>query len=279
MATCKYCGKSAGVFRKTHKECEEIHQDGVLRVQNSVLDAIVVENPAAHIQTVIDEVAPSSFLENTDIGGALVEGWNQAVEVTLEQGPVDSETEGKFADIQKAFEYSQEDLDERGNFTKLVESTIIREIIEGNIEEITGRVRFAGEIPFNFQKSEQLVWLFNDVAYYEIRSQTRYRGSSQRIGIRVAKGMYYSVGVFAGQPVQTNSLLHVDTGMLGITTKHIYFAGATQSFRVKYDKIVSFQPYSNGLGIQRDAARAKPQIFQAVDGWFIYNLVTNLAQA
>tara|TARA_R110000868_G_scaffold189695_2_gene433077 strand:+ start:122429 stop:122581 length:153 start_codon:yes stop_codon:yes gene_type:complete len=48
--------------------------------------------------------------------------------------------------------------------------------------------------------------------------------------------------------------------------------------RIKLDKIVSFQPYDDGLGVQRDAATAKPQSFITGDGWFIYNLVMNVAK-
>jgi hypothetical protein len=35
--------------------------------------------------------------------------------------------------------------------------------------------------------------------------------------------------------------------------------------------------YSDGIGIQRDAASAKPEVFKTGDGWFAYNLITNLA--
>ena len=66
--------------------------------------------------------------------------------------------------------------------------------------------------------------------------------------------------------------------MLGLTTKHLYFAGARKKFRVRYAKIVSFEPYSDGLGIMRDAQTAKPQTFRTGDGWFAYNLAANLAQ-
>jgi len=45
-----------------------------------------------------------------------------------------------------------------------------------------------------------------------------------------------------------------------------------------YAKIVSFEPFSDGLGLVRDAAIAKPQIFVTGDGWFTYNLVTNLSR-
>ena len=45
-----------------------------------------------------------------------------------------------------------------------------------------------------------------------------------------------------------------------------------------YDRIVSFEPYDDGFGIMRDAQTAKPQMFRTGDGWFPYNLATNLAQ-
>jgi hypothetical protein len=70
----------------------------------------------------------------------------------------------------------------------------------------------------------------------------------------------------------------VDTGIAVITAKNIYFCGPAKSFRVAYKKIVSFQPFSDGFGITRDAISAKPQIFVTGDGWFAYNLVTNLAK-
>jgi hypothetical protein len=47
---------------------------------------------------------------------------------------------------------------------------------------------------------------------------------------------------------------------------------------VRYDRIVSFDPYDDGFGIMREAQSAKRQSFRAGDGWFVYNLATNLAQ-
>ena len=66
--------------------------------------------------------------------------------------------------------------------------------------------------------------------------------------------------------------------MLGREAQHLYFAGARKKFRVRYDKIVSFEHYEDGFGIMRDAQTAKPQTFRTGDGWFAYNLAANLAQ-
>src|SRR6266511_3968257 len=71
--------------------------------------------------------------------------------------------------------------------------------------------------------------------------------------------------------------VRIDSGYLGITTKHVYFTGARKGFRVPYRKIMAFTPFKDGFGIVRDAASAKPQAFQTEDGWFTYNLVRNLA--
>ena len=66
--------------------------------------------------------------------------------------------------------------------------------------------------------------------------------------------------------------------MLGLTTKPIYFAGRRKRFRVRYDRIVSFEPYDDGSGIMRDAQTAKPQTFRTGDGRSAYNLAVNLAR-
>ena len=98
------------------------------------------------------------------------------------------------------------------------------------------------------------------------------------MSIRVARSLYYRPSTFRSRPIEWEETVHADTGMLGLTTKHIYFAGSRKRFRVRYDKIVAFEPFSDGFGIMRDAQTARPQAFRTGDGWFPYNLAANLAQ-
>ena len=60
-----------------------------------------------------------------------------------------------------------------------------------------------------------------------------------------------------------------------VTNKHLYYHGA-KAFRIPFSKIVSYEPFSNGIGITRDAANAKMQTFVTGDGWFTYNLISNI---
>jgi hypothetical protein len=110
------------------------------------------------------------------------------------------------------------------------------------------------------------------------KTKRQYAGTSQGVSVRVMKGVYYRVGAFKGQAIDSVERIHVDTGWLVITTKNIYFAGPQKSSRIPYSKIVSFMPFSDGVGFIRDGANAKPEIFVTSDGWFSYNLVTNLSQ-
>ena len=104
------------------------------------------------------------------------------------------------------------------------------------------------------------------------------RGASHDVSIRVARGLYYQPSTFRQRSIEWEESVHADTGMLGLMTKHTHFAGKRRRFRMRYDRIVAFEPFSDGSGIMRDAQTAKPQTFRTGDGWFAYNLVTNLAQ-
>jgi hypothetical protein len=151
----------------------------------------------------------------------------------------------------------------------------LRDVLNGVIPQ---RMTVDGNIPINFQKSERLVWAFPTSEYLEDKTTRQYVGGSKGVSVRVMKGIYYRVGSFKGHAVERTERSHIDTGWVVITNKHIYFAGPSKSLRVPYSKVISFLPFSDGFGILRDAATAKPQIFITVDGWFSYNLVTNLAQ-
>ena len=105
-----------------------------------------------------------------------------------------------------------------------------------------------------------------------------YVGGSQGVSVRVAKGVYFRMGGFRGHSIEMCDIEQVDIGMLGVTTQHLYFAGLRQSFRIPYAKVVTFTPFTDAIGVCRDGVRAKPQYFVTGEGWFIYNLVKNLAQ-
>ena len=223
----------------------------------------------------LDNTLRRTSMSNTDRRQLLVRAWETAVEKTLEDGLLTLDEESALHEYLDHFGLTQEDLNANGAQTTLVQAAVIREVTQGIIPQ---RQNISGRAPFNLMKSEQLVWVIQGVDYLETVVRRERQGTSHGVSIRVAKGLYYSPRQFRSRPIEWEETVHADTGTLGLTTKHVYFAGSRKKFRVRYDRIVSFEPYDDGFGIMRDAQTAKPQTFRTGDGWFPYNLVVNLAQ-
>ncbi|HFD31379.1 MAG TPA: hypothetical protein ENJ28_01510 [Gammaproteobacteria bacterium] len=275
MGQCIYCGKPAGFLKKTHKECKQRQEQGKSEIIFLVSEVGLEGGDLRRLKSSIDQVASSSHIDTSMKKSLVVSGWERAVEAAFDDGVLTEDEESALSELKQYFSLSQQDLDRNGSFTKLVKGAVLRDILDGNLPE---RVRIDGSLPFNLQKTEKVVWVFQNVDYYEEKTRSRYVGGSQGVSIRIAKGLYYRAGAFKGERVQTSETIHADTGLLGVTNKHIYFAGPSKRFRINYNKIVAFEPFSDGIGVQRDAQTAKPQSFSTGDGWFTYNLITNLAQ-
>jgi hypothetical protein len=275
MGKCKYCGDKAGFFSSKHKECEKKHIDGSTEIVQLVADTITKSGDLPGLSESAGKIKNESFIKETQFQDLLASGFDKAIEEFFEDGVLSEKEEELASKFVDHFGLSQEELNNNGSWFKLVQGSVLREVMEGNIPE--GKVQFEGHLPFNFQKNEKLIWIFKNVEFYEMRTRTHYEGGHSGVSLRVAKGVYYRTGAFKGRPVQTTEMAYKGDGLLGITNKHIYFAGA-KSFRIRYDKIVTFEPYEDGIGIQKDGVTAKPQIYKNIDGWFCYNLLTNLSQ-
>lgn len=275
MSKCEFCGQEAGLLRKRHKVCEDLHERGLKEIRALATGAALGHQDLHSVKGRATHIATESFIPESAVPSLVITGWEHAVDAALEDDVLTKEEEDALDAYREHFSLTQHDLDTHGAYTKLVKGGVIRDLLEGKLPE---RINVSGTIPFNLQKSETLRWAFNDVEYYEERQRTTYAGGYHGASVRVAKGLYYRVGGFRGNPVVTSQAVHIASGALGITEKHIYFAGGNKAFRIPYAKVVAFTPYSDGIGIQRDAASAKPQVFKTGDGWFTYNLIQNFAR-
>jgi hypothetical protein len=293
MGDCIFCGKPAGFLRRKHKECEEQEQQrqrmraeeieqkqrmreaGRAQIIAEALRTISGTKNFVELESTINGIATAALIPETDKTDALVHAWESAVERSLDDSLLDRSEEQCLVDFSKRFALAQIDLDKRGAFTKVRKAALLRDILHGVLPP---PAPMPGDLAINLQKNEQLVWSFADVEYLEDRTRRQYVGGSQGVSVRIMKGVYYRGGAFKGHPVEYTERTRVDSGWVLVTNKHIYFSGVAKSLRIPYTKIITFIPFENGFGIMRDAATAKPQIFVVEDGWFAYNLVTNLAR-
>lgn len=272
MGICKLCGKTAGWLRSTHKECAERYAGGTKLIESLIVGTIRDGIDRKKIEDKVNEFANTFNLDLVGVKPILLAAWDKAAEDALADNLLTKEEETHLTELAEFFGADTQALSQRPAFMKLVKAAVIRDLCEGKIPT---RLHISGQIPVALQKDEQIIWVFKDVKYYESRTRTHYVGGSQGFSVRVMKGVYYRAGTFRADPVQTTAMVNVDTGLLVVTNKHLTFIGPNKSVRFKHEKIISHTPYSDGIGICRDAATAKPQVFITNDGWFTYNVIVN----
>ncbi len=127
----------------------------------------------------------------------LIRAWEAAVEGTLEDGLLSLDEQNALEKYAGHFGLTQQDLDRNGVQTSLVQAAVIRDVTRGVIPQ---RQRVNGPVPFNLMKSEQLLWVIQDVDYLETVVRRERRGASHGVSIRVARGLHYRPSTFRSRP-------------------------------------------------------------------------------
>ena len=250
-------------------------------IRSACVDAALRGTGLAELEGRIRETAASADIEmfEHELTEVLEKGWCDALEEAVEDRILSIEEKRCLNRYRAHFRLVEARLDVYGQHFQLFKMmNLLRSLTEDEVlprfDLGTVRAEF-GRLPFNMMKSESLVWVFPNVQYLKEVTRREFRGSSMGASIRVAKGVYVRPGTFKGRSVESSSMEYQDSGVFGITTKHIYFTGSQKSFRVRLEKIVSFDPYKDALHIMRDTASAKPEAFtlSAFEVWFCVNVI------
>jgi hypothetical protein len=112
------------------------------------------------------------------------------------------------------------------------------------------------EPSYNLQKNERAYFQAQG-DWYETRTRTQrvdYGGPSARL--RIAKGIYYNAGSMNVQRVRREELKHIETGEMLVTNKRFLFIGAERSKQIRLNKILTIEPFADGVQIKKSAGRS-----------------------
>jgi hypothetical protein len=227
VGTCAYCGESAGLLRSQHTDCATKFDQGWSDMVRLSREGALGQIQPSALETNLQELARTCFVTHEKVQEAVISGWESAVDHFLNDGNLSEEEETVLMNFTERFALHKAALDRNGMFSKLVKAGALRDLMEGKVPQ---RMNVDGNLSFNFQKSEQLVWLFADTKYYEDRTKRRYVGGTQSFSFRIAKGVYYRIGGFAGTPIETTERIYVDTGPFAVTNKHVYLGDQKKLF-------------------------------------------------
>jgi hypothetical protein len=213
------------------------------------------------------EIVDHHYLSAAEVHSLAVGGFQDGVDAVLDRQLLSQEEETKFVKLQRAFALTQSELG--GAAERLARAAVLRDLDAGVVKP---RMQVEG-LSINLLKNEIVLWLFNDVKIYELKTKTSYVGGSHGVSVRILKGLYYRVGAFEGHRVQTQDLVQQDVGSLIVTNQNVYFSGPVKSMRIRLTKIVSVRGYSDGIELVRESANPKPLVFKLDDPWFASNLI------
>ena len=146
------------------------------------LAATSVHDGDEHLQD-LDEAMLEARLGPNQRKRILIRAWETAVEGALEDGLVSLDEENALAKYADHFALTQKELDGNRAQTSLVQAAVIRDITQGIIPQ---RQNVRGHMPFNLMKSEQLVWVIQDVDYLETVVRRERQGTSHGLSIKSA---------------------------------------------------------------------------------------------
>jgi len=112
------------------------------------------------------------------------------------------------------------------------------------------------EVAINLQKGEQCYFSSN-ADWLENRTVTKrinYGGPTARI--KIMKGVYYRAGSIGVQRVTSEELQTIDSGQVFITNRRLIFLGRKKNTNIQLNKILSLNPYSDAVGIEKDSGKS-----------------------
>ncbi len=276
MGKCCFCGKDAGFFRSRHSECEQRHINGVARIKGILSDCFQRKEDFYLHQNEIRGISSECFISPDEMHAAYCEVFDAAIEQYLEDGIIDQEEERTVARYMQYTGLSQQALNANKSLEKVVQSKVLKDLLNGQVP--APRITIQGNFPFMLSKSEHLLWLFRDVTLMMQKVRRETVGRTRGVSVRICRGVYYRTGGFKGTPVETTYMQRIGTGTVCLTDKNLYFHCPEKSLKIPFTKILSLDPYSNGLGLQKDGTNDKPMFFENLNSWFCYNAISNLKE-
>ncbi|HKG90780.1 MAG TPA: hypothetical protein VKA84_02740 [Gemmatimonadaceae bacterium] len=294
MAKCSYCGSSAGWFSAEHPGCRERVEGGLAAVRRVFAGYLTRDPEAAGVigalRRELAHLTAAARLPNEQVREELAQEWASTVREVVDAALPSRGRVHQLRTFATAFSLTTDSAHARDADSRLERAFVLRRCVEGDLPE------WRGPSPFTLRRREQLVWMLNDVRYFEDRAPrvTDRRSGSIPAALATyggepsadaARGIYLGAAAFGStskswalnDPVSA----YVDAGTLGLTTSHIHFHSPRHSVRVAYGELADLSPYRNALVVARTAAGTLPQalaVNAAADAWFVYNLAANLAR-
>ena len=239
--------------------------DSDIDVYEQLKDLILSKADVSHAEIYVNKLSPNK--KEATVKSAIL----SALDTFMADNYLDDEEAKIVKDYCGLGGFPVECLDEYPEWQRALRSQVVKRVMDGDIDKINIEIR--GSLPIIMKKDERILWVFLQVKCSELKKRSIHYGTSTH---HRSKGSYLGYSNFISMKKEYNDWVSRGTGTFIVTDKNLYFVSNEGNMRVSYDKLLSIDPYSDGLIIQKDTSSAKPIMFRNVDGVFVYNIANNL---
>jgi hypothetical protein len=122
------------------------------------------------------------------------------------------------------------------------------QIENGIIPEIISDINLYNGEKLHFKT--QVDW----VEHKQITRRLNYGGPTARL--RLTKGVYYRMGSLGVNKTTEDIWQKLDSGIVYLTDRRIIFMGSRGNKNIRLNRILTYNPYSNGVDIQKSAGKS-----------------------
>ena len=258
-------------FRDGHHPASETPSDRGASILAAAARAALATRQRSQRMERVSNLLQRSGLSREEGRALLLPAWETAVARQVGDVGIDLDREAALLCYARHFDLDDAELDHNGMLRQFVQGAAIAEAATGLVPQ---RMNFPQGAPAAalLRRSEQLVWLFDDVEY--CLGQLPPEPSPTITGV-AAPGRhlpYYRPQSFVDRPAPDQGWESVARGQLAVASEHLHFRGPGLSIRLAYGSVVHWEPYHDGIGAVPRAHPNRLVVFRNGDGWFIYNL-------
>ena len=263
-------------FRDRHHPTSQTPSDRGASMLGQAARAAVATRQRSRRMKRVANLLQRSRLSREEGRELLLQAWETAVAFQLGDVGIDLDREAALLYYARHFGLDDAELDHNGMLRQFVQGAAIAESAAGLVPQ---RMNFPQGAPASalLHRSEQLVWLFDDVECSQGQLPPEPSPSITGVAAPDRDLPYYRPQSFVDRQAPDQGWESVARGQLAVASEHLHFRGPGLSFRLAYGSVVNWEPYHDGIGAVPRAQPNRLVVFRNGDGWFIYNLTRNLA--
>jgi len=268
MARCKYCNKSAGLWRSMHPECRDRHDRAVALIPDFFRKLLKSDLPVDRFQDLLQKAAEASFVPPDEVASLVGIGLSKLIIGVLRRRLLSRNEIDRITQIIGAFNSALGNID--FSHETLVKAIILRDLQETKIPDM---ISITEDLPFKLEENEEIIWIFNHVTMFETSYGTH---SDVGAGVALDKVEYYGLNKFRSFRLSQNDR-ECDKGDLIVTTDQFRWLSSDLELKtIPFATIHKVRACLNNIVIDQRAKEKATYVFTLNDPWFAANLIARL---